>query len=90
MIKAFSDRAWEDYQWWVNEGKRGAQRLNRLIDEAVRTPDSGTGHPKALKGDLAGYWSRRINMKDRLVYKTVTLSGSGEDALLIIQCREHY
>ena len=89
MIKAFSARAWEDYQHWVKDGKNTLNKLNGLINEAVRTPESGTGRPEALKGELEGYWSRRINKKDRLVYKIITL-GSGENALFIAQCRHHY
>ena len=89
MITAFSVRAWEDYQHWIKEGKNTLTKLNGLIDEAVRTPRSGTGRPEALKGTLKGYWSRRINKKDRLVYTIVTLS-SGENVLFIAQCRHHY
>ena len=82
MIRAFSARAWEDYQHWIRDGKTTLRKLNGLINEAVRTPGSGTGRPEALTGDLEGFWSRRINKKDRLVYKIVTL-GSGEDAIFI-------
>ena len=90
MIRAFSVRAWEDYQHWIKDGKNTLKKLNGLIDEAVRTPAAGTGRPEALKGKLEGYWSRRINRKDRLVYTIVTLGESGEDALFIAQCRQHY
>ena len=90
MIKAFSVRAWEDYQHWVKDGKSTLKKLNRLIDEASRTPSSGTGHPEALKGKLEGYWSRRINQEHRLVYTIVTLGESREAALFIAQCRHHY
>lgn len=90
MIRAFSVRAWEDYQHWIKDGKNTLKKLNGLIDEAVRTPTSGTGHPEALKGELAGYWSRRIDREHRLVYKIVTLGESNEDALFIAQCRRHY
>ena len=90
MIRAFSARAWEDYQYWIKDGKNTLKKLNGLINQAVRTPTSGTGRPEALKGELAGYWSRRIDKEHRLVYKIVTLGESDEDALFIAQCRHHY
>ena len=89
MIKAFTDRAWEDYQYWIKSDKGKLRKLTGLVDEAVRTPGEGTGRPKALKGKLEGYWSRRIDQEHRLAYKVVMMS-DGAHALLIAQCRHHY
>lgn len=83
MIR-FSSRGWEDYTSW-SEDRKTLKRINRLIDEAARTPASGIGKPEPLKGDLAGYWSRRIDQEHRLVY-TVTDDGD----LVVIQARRHY
>lgn len=88
MKLIFSDGAWQDYRHWRNSDAKVFERLNALIGEASRTPFNGTGKPEALKGDLSGWWSRRITQTDRLVYR---VSGSGCDqALEIAQCRYHY
>ena len=84
----WADQAWEDYQHWVDNDQKTLKRLNGLIEECRRTPFKGTGKPEPLKQDLKGWWSRRINGEDRLVYR---VQGSGKDqALEIIQCRLHY
>jgi toxin YoeB len=84
----FSDQAWEDYQFWLTNDPGVLTRLNALIRECQRTPFVGTGKPEPLKGDLKGWWSRRITAEDRLVYR---VSGSGSDRVLeIVQCRFHY
>ena len=59
-------------------------RINRLIEEAIRDPGSGTGKPERLRGNLSGYWSRRTDQKHRLVY-TVR-----DGQLIVVQAREHY
>jgi toxin YoeB len=84
----FADQAWEDYLHWQSSDANVLDRLNGLIEECRRTPFTGTGKPEPLKGDLKGWWSRRITLQDRLVYR---VSGSGADqALQIAQCRYHY
>jgi toxin YoeB len=80
---AFSQHGWEDYCSW-SDNRKVLTRINRLIDEAQRAPAVGAGKPERLKGDLSGYWSRRIDQEHRLVY---TLEG---DQLIIIQARHHY
>jgi toxin YoeB len=79
----FTPTGWEDYSSWVGDRKT-LSRINRLITEAVRDPGVGTGKPERLSGDLAGYWSRRIDQEHRLVY---TLD---RDELAIVQARYHY
>ena len=88
MKLIFSDAAWQDYHHWRNSDAKVFERLNDLIKEIMRTPFRGTGKPEPLKGDLSGWWSRRITQADRLIYR---VSGSGEaQALEIAQCRYHY
>jgi toxin YoeB len=84
----FSDDGWDDYQHWVNNDPKTLERLNRLIEECRRHPFTGTGKPEGLREGLKGWWSRRINGEDRLVYR---VQGKGDDQRLeIIQCRLHY
>jgi toxin YoeB len=81
---AWTDHAWEDYLWWQSQDKKTLRRINKLIEEAQRTPFSGLGKPEPLRGNLSGFWSRRINDADRLVYSV------NDELLIIIQCRLHY
>jgi len=84
----FSDQGWEDYLYWVENDPKTLERLNELIEKCRRTPFEGRGKPEPLKQDLRGWWSRRVNGDDRLVYR---VEGKGRDqALEIIQCRLHY
>jgi toxin YoeB len=84
----FASHAWADYLHWQANDPTVLTRLNTLIEECRRHPFTGTGKPEALKGDLSGWWSRRITSEHRLVYR---VSGSGADQnLQIAQCRYHY
>jgi toxin YoeB len=80
----FSERAWEDYLHWQNADPKLTLRINGLLKECLRTPFSGTGKPEPLRGELKGFWSRRIDQEHRLVYKP------SSDGLLVAQCRYHY
>ncbi|MFZ0280177.1 MAG: Txe/YoeB family addiction module toxin [Bacteroidales bacterium] len=84
MKIVFSKNAWEDYISWQSEDKKTLKKINSLIKEIQRTPFEGTGKPEPLKFDLAGLWSRRIDLEHRLVY-----SMDGDD-ILIYACRYHY
>ncbi|MFA5628435.1 MAG: Txe/YoeB family addiction module toxin [Thiohalomonadaceae bacterium] len=84
MKLIFSENAWEDYLYWQKTDKKVLNRINKLIKETKREPFEGIGKPESLKHSLAGYWSRRINEEDRMVYKVT------DDALLIAQLRYHY
>lgn len=84
MKLVFSEQAWEDYCHWQDSDRKLLKRLNALIRECTRTPFTGTGKPEPLRGTLAGWWSRRIDLEHRLVYQV------REDGLLIAQCRYHY
>jgi len=88
MKLVFADAAWEDYLHWQANAPNILQRVNDLIKECKRTPFKGTGKPEPLKGDLKGWWSRRITLEDRLVYR---VTGTAPDQQLeIAQCRFHY
>jgi toxin YoeB len=81
-------QAWDDYLHWVASDPKVQRRLNELLKECRRTPFRGTGKPEPLKGELRGWWSRRITAEDRLVYR---VEGTGKNQVLeIIQCRLHY
>ena len=88
MKLVFSDEAWEDYLFWQDADPKTLKRINELIGECRRNPFKGTGKPEPLKGDLQGWWSRRITKDDRLVYR---VQGKGDEQRLdIAQCRLHY
>ena len=88
MKLIFAARAWEDYQYWLANDPAVLRRLNALIRECRRTPFTGTGKPEPLKGDLKGWWSRRVTLEDRLVYR---VAGDADDRRLeIAQCRLNY
>ena len=88
MKLIFSDAAWDDYHHWLQTDRKTFDRLNLLLKEAMRQPFHGTGKPEPLKGDLSGWWSRRLTSEHRLVYR---MSGSGAaQALEVAQCRYHY
>ena len=88
MKLVFSNEAWEDYQHWVNTNPKIKDRVNELIKQCQRTPFKGVGKPEPLRGDLSGWWSRRITQEDRMVYR---VTGSGDaQSLEIAQLRFHY
>lgn len=83
MNKNWSDIAWEDYLF-VQTDKKTLKKVNELLKDIERHPFEGLGKPEPLKGDLTGYWSRRIDQKNRIVYKV------SEDILYIVYCGTHY
>jgi toxin YoeB len=84
MRLVFEPSGWEDYLHWQATDKAMLRKLNRLIGECLRHPFEGTGKPEPLRGDLSGFWSRRIDREHRLVYRATTT------ALEVVQCRYHY
>jgi len=84
MILSFSDDAWDDYLYWQQQDKKILKKINRLIKEIEREPFEGIGEPEPLKYNWSGYWSRRITIEHRLVYKVL------DEQILIAQCRYHY
>jgi len=84
MIKIWDDFAWEDYLYWQKQDRKTLKRINQLLQDIDRNGYSGIGKPEPLKGDFQGYWSRRIDETNRLIYRIV---GEGVE---ILQCRTHY
>ena len=84
MRIVFSENAWADYLYWQQTDKKILRRINKLIKEIQREPFNGVGKPEPLKHGLAGYWSRRINEEQRIVYRVA------DGALLTAQLRYHY
>jgi toxin YoeB len=84
MIKSWDDEAWDDYLYWQAQDKRTLKRINQLLLDIDRNGYTGIGKPEALKGAMQGYWSRRIDETNRLVYRIL------EGRIEILQCRSHY
>lgn len=80
----FVPDAWDAYLYWQDQDKKTLKRLNLLITAAARAPFTGIGKPEPLRGELSGYWSRRIDDANRLVYRATDAD------LVIIACRFHY
>ena len=80
----FVPDAWDAYLYWHEQDKKTLRRLNLLITACAREPFTGIGKPEALRGDLSGYWSRRIDEANCLVYR------ANDAELVIIACRFHY
>jgi toxin YoeB len=88
MIVSFTPNAWEDYLYWQHNDPTLLEKINQLIKDISRDPVTGLGKPEPLRGNLSGYWSRRITGEHRLVYR---LSGDRKDQVLtIVQARFHY
>lgn len=78
------EEAWEEYVYWQTQDKKTLKKLNELIKDIQRNPFDGIGKPEQLSGNLRGYWSRRIDNQNRIVYKVEN------DQLIIISCKTHY
>lgn len=83
-ILAWTDDAWQGYLYWQTQDKKTLKRINNLIKDCLRSPFDGIGKPEPLKENLSGFWSRRIDDTNRLVYAV------GDRHLTIISCRYHY
>ncbi|MCX4186617.1 Txe/YoeB family addiction module toxin [Methylophaga sp. OBS4] len=83
-LLSWTDEAWKDYVYWQGQDKKTLRRINKLIADTKRTPFEGIGKPEALKENLSGFWSRRIDDTNRLVYAV------DDTAITIISCRYHY
>ena len=83
-IFAWTKDAWRDYIYWQGQDKKTLKRINKLISDTQRTPFEGIGKPEPLRENLSGFWSRRIDESNRLVYVI------DDSKLTIISCRYHY
>jgi toxin YoeB len=84
MNKSFSDNAWEEYIYWQTQDKKTLKRINALLKDIDRNPYEGIGKPEPLKENWSGFWSRRIDSVNRIVYKVEN------EQLIIVQCGSHY
>lgn len=84
MIKAWSDEAWEDFEYWTKQDRKTLKKILSLIKDIERNGYNGIGKPEQLKGELSKYWSRRIDDYNRIVY---CIEG---DTIKIVQCGSHY
>ena len=84
MNKMWHDGAWEDYLYWQKEDKKTLKRINGLIKDIERNGYKGIGKPERLSNDLSEFWSRRIDIKNRIVYRIKN------DVIEIAQCGSHY
>lgn len=80
----FTPQAWEEYCYWQIQDKKTLKRINQLLQDISRNSFTGIGKPEPLKENLSGYWSRRIDDVNRLVYRIK------DEQIEIIQCRGHY
>ncbi|GHV58631.1 Txe/YoeB family addiction module toxin [Campylobacterota bacterium] len=85
MDKVWSDEAWEDYLYWQGQDKKTLKRINLLLKDIERNGNNGgIGKPEPLKYDYQGWWSRRIDEANRIIYRVEN------SVLTILQCRSHY
>lgn len=80
----FTNRAWEEYCYWQTQDKKTLKKINLLLEDIKRNGFIGIGKPEPLKDNLIGFWSRRIDEVNRLVYKI------DNEQVEIIQCKGHY
>jgi toxin YoeB len=78
------EEAWEDYLYWQTQDKKTIKRINQVLQDSVRNGYTGIGKPEPLKGEFAGFWSKRIDDANRFVYR---ISG---DTLEVLSCKGHY
>lgn len=80
----WDSKAWQDYLYWQRKDKKTLKRINKLIQNTLTTPFEGIGKPEPLKENLSGYWSKRIDETNRLVYRVTN------EYIKVISCRYHY
>ncbi len=83
-LLSWTHEAWSDYVYWQGQDKKTLKRINRLIRDIICSPFEGIGKPEPLKENLSGFWSRRIDDTNRIVY------AFDKNQLTIISCRYHY
>lgn len=80
----FTEKAFEEYLYWQLQDRKTLKRINSILKDISRNPYEGIGKPEGLKGNLSGYWSRRIDDKNRLVYRVKN------EQIEVYQCKNHY
>jgi toxin YoeB len=84
MIKAWTDAAWEDFEYWMRQDRKTLRRILQLLRDIDRNGYEGIGKPERLSSDLSAYWRRRIDEANRIVYRIEN------DVIKIVQCGSHY
>jgi toxin YoeB len=84
MNLVFTENAWDDYLYWQQHDARKLARINELLRDITREPYKGIGKPEPLRGNLSGWWSRRIDTEHRVVYRVE------QEQVIVLQCRYHY
>ena len=84
MNKVWTENAWQDYIYWQTEDRKTLKKINRLTEDVSKNGNNGIGKPEPLVGELSGFWSRRIDKTNRLVYRIDTSN------IYILSCRYHY
>ena len=80
----FKKQAFEDYLYWQTQDKKTLKKINEIIKDISRNGNTGIGKAEALSGNLSGLWSRKIDDKNRLIYKIF------DNKINIYNCRGHY
>ena len=80
----FHGAAWEDYRYWITQDRKTLKRINQLLEDIDRNGYDGIGKPEQLSGNYAGYWSRRIDERNRIIYRI------NDDTIEVIKCSNHY
>ena len=84
MNISFTPKAWDDYQYWLSQDKKKIVKINQLLKDILRNPFEGIGMPEPLKFQYTGFWSRRIDQKNRLIYQVL------DQQIIVVKCRYHY
>lgn len=84
MRLLWDERAWEEYCLWQTQDKKTLKKINSIIKDIGRNPYIGIGKPEPLKNNLSSWWSKRIDEKNRIVYKV------DGDSIIIAACKGHY
>ncbi len=84
MNLVFTENGWDDYLYWQKQDAKKIERINDLLKDISRQPYKGIGKPEPLRGNLSGWWSRRIDTEHRLVYRVE------DNQVIVLQCRYHY
>jgi toxin YoeB len=80
----FMPKAWDDLGWWANNDSKALKKIHSLLENTCKTPFTGIGQPEPLKANYKGYWSRRINHGDRIVYKVES------SQIVVFSLKGHY
>ncbi len=85
----FTENGWKDFEYWIDTDPTIIQKIKDLLNEIKKTPFIGLGKPEPLRHHLKGFWSRRITIEHRLVYKVEGKKGENQKCI-VFQCRHHY